>query len=551
LDDMGRKHGSGVEQYVLGDRELLCTGNWVEGLKHGVCRVWLRKRGGAGGEVSHMLQFEGEYYRDSPRGFAYERTEGSTRVAMDGVSREYDVVCHYMGPKGTMDERKVCFCHMAIIVGDGGEGGGSAKKPWQSHRLFFMSLDCRQKYTDLDPDGTEHFQVMYQNGVEMSIGVHHGGSLWDGTMHKLMGPDDVDAVRSRSLVRTKGGGGRRKGDGDDPDAPRGGHPPAGHVRRNGVVVEPMGARSLFVNQVVLSNEARIVMGVYKRGLLEPGWAWCTKVYEDGKCTKETIREPVPIEELRQARRQNANGGGPPKPVRAFFEGRLYASLLELRFSVFLRALGLVAFYEPCVVMVDDKEGTLYTPDFLVVGDEAAQENYMIYGHPLGDRAGDEQRLAARRSHKELSKPRCRAFEPYWVEIKPEDPTKEEAWKMSELVRRTHRDGYIFFGNSVGEPGERKFRGMKAHRFRANKPQAPETPYWYAECPVCRMVDLVYGGCVEFIRCDCDKRAGPSSPCDDEGGAGGGEGSAKKPVVTSRYFSRLLAAYGAASSVSMA
>src|SRR6201999_1296007 len=160
------------------------------------------------------------------------------------------------------------------------------------------------------------------NGVEMSIGVHHGGSLWDGTMHVLMGPDDVDAVRSRSLVRSRGGSGR-KGGGDDADRQPRPKPPSGHVRRNGVVVEPMGARSLFVNQVRLNNGAGIAMGVHKGGLLEPGWAWCTKVYEDGECTRETIREPVPIEELRQARRQNANGGGPPKPIRAFFEGRLY------------------------------------------------------------------------------------------------------------------------------------------------------------------------------------------------------------------------------------
>ncbi len=327
--------------------------------------------------------------------------------------------------------------------------------------------------------------------------------------------------------------------------------------------------------------------------IQPGFTWETSYYESGECVKSSIRYPKPLVKSvgslsstekdstvvsssssssssseKSSKTTTTNKGKIKnttlpaiKPISALFQGIVSRSLLESKWIVFLMSMRFVFFYEPITWTLEyNGETSKYTPDFLILGTidqekeilellreikhpgvkelhDEPNKNPVIDGVQAGSNLGSSHRLMQEKKKerierdnpneylKNLQLDKLPKIKPFWIEVKPMSPTQEERLKMSLLVKNSGIDGYIFYGQTFAAPHEQKYvDGISAVIFPANNPTKSEEPMAFAECPSCKKIDITFHGSEFAIDCPCKKN----------------------DMVTSKYFSKLLASYSLAS-----
>lgn len=295
-----------------------------------------------------------------------------------------------------------------------------------------------------------------------------------------------------------------------------------------------------------------VMRRMKNTIVKPGCVWIKENYLEGKvhktkvcAPKKSVTKKIEIDSKQQQQQQKK--GGYIQPIQTFFNGCHYRSRLEAKWAFFFECLKFTAFYEPYTLV--RKDGTKYTPDFaLITYDSDAkyppkipmacmQEIDIV---PIACEGEEEE--AELEGEEEI---RHWGYNPHktgaihclqlmsdmiWIEIKPTYPTMEERSKMHDLVVTTKKMGYILYGGNVEEPFVDKFRsGVKGIAFFPTTPSKELEPVAFAECPLCKKIELTYLGQERLIQCSCQN---------------------KKDEVEkiSRYFSRLQGAYELATTI---
>lgn len=144
-----------------------------------------------------------------------------------------------------------------------------------------------------------------------------------------------------------------------------------------------------------------------------------------------------------------------KPIETVYNGYRFRSRLEARWAVFFDTLGVKWEYEKEGY---DLDGVWYLPDFW-----------------LPDHL-------------------C------WIEIKGQEPTRDEKEKVAALAMDTKKNAYLFYGEI---PMPDSYGGMSPSNESAYKFFAEgmcDMPYWWCECPDCGYFGIEWAGCSDRLDC---------------------------------------------------